>query len=598
MSIASEITRLQQAKADIKTAIENKGVTVPSDATLDAYDGYIDDIEQGGGGTSLEDKPVIYIDYDGSVVYGYTAEEFAQLTEHPANPDHSGDDIPLTSQGWNWTLSDAQTYVAANGYLVIGQMYITTDGATYIGIDTTKSALDKFTNGGFYLSFSQTKSNGVTIEWGDGNSETVSGTGNKSVLHEYASDGVYTIKMYATDGVLNLINNFMGRYEANDRVLIADAVTFVRIGVVGTGLDRCCGENTISITIPNNIVTIGNGFAIRGYGLKTIIIPRSVTSISASAFYYCANLKFISIPKGATIISTSAFQYCKSLKFVTLPDVMSKLDANCFNNCWALETIVLPNTLTTLGNSALTYCTNLKKIINIPVTSTSIVVTGCWSLEELNLPSGISAIGTASECRSLKHLTIPEGITSLQNGVFRYCNYLERVTIPQSVTTIGNQAFQGCNSLIELNILGNVTLIGQYAFSECFKLTELVLPQSLVTIDVSTFASCYSLKHIVIPNNVTTIGTSAFANCTTVESITIGEKVTSIGNSAFSANTRDRDTLQAIYMLPQNPPSISNSSFSGLGDAFTIYVPQGRLSAYQSATNWTTLASKMVEMTT
>lgn len=50
MSIASEITRLQQAKADIKTAIEGKGVTVPSSATLDSYDGYIDDIEQGGGG--------------------------------------------------------------------------------------------------------------------------------------------------------------------------------------------------------------------------------------------------------------------------------------------------------------------------------------------------------------------------------------------------------------------------------------------------------------------------------------------------------------------------------------------------------------------
>lgn len=50
MSIASEITRLQQAKADIKTAIENKGVTVPSNATLDAYDGYIDDIPSGGGG--------------------------------------------------------------------------------------------------------------------------------------------------------------------------------------------------------------------------------------------------------------------------------------------------------------------------------------------------------------------------------------------------------------------------------------------------------------------------------------------------------------------------------------------------------------------
>ena len=37
MSIASEITRLQGAKAAIKAAIEAKGVSVPSETTLDGY---------------------------------------------------------------------------------------------------------------------------------------------------------------------------------------------------------------------------------------------------------------------------------------------------------------------------------------------------------------------------------------------------------------------------------------------------------------------------------------------------------------------------------------------------------------------------------
>ena len=47
MSIESEITRLQGAKADIKTAIEAKGVTVPSNALLDTYDDYIAQISGG-----------------------------------------------------------------------------------------------------------------------------------------------------------------------------------------------------------------------------------------------------------------------------------------------------------------------------------------------------------------------------------------------------------------------------------------------------------------------------------------------------------------------------------------------------------------------
>lgn len=48
MSIATEITRLQNAKTDIKTAIEAKGVTVSSSAKLDTYDDYIAQISGGG----------------------------------------------------------------------------------------------------------------------------------------------------------------------------------------------------------------------------------------------------------------------------------------------------------------------------------------------------------------------------------------------------------------------------------------------------------------------------------------------------------------------------------------------------------------------
>lgn len=50
MSIATEITRLQTAKADLKTAIEGKGVTVPSATKIDGYADLVDAIETGGGG--------------------------------------------------------------------------------------------------------------------------------------------------------------------------------------------------------------------------------------------------------------------------------------------------------------------------------------------------------------------------------------------------------------------------------------------------------------------------------------------------------------------------------------------------------------------
>ena len=49
MSIQTELTRLTNAKAAIKTAIEGKGVTVPSDTLLDGMASLIESIEAGGG---------------------------------------------------------------------------------------------------------------------------------------------------------------------------------------------------------------------------------------------------------------------------------------------------------------------------------------------------------------------------------------------------------------------------------------------------------------------------------------------------------------------------------------------------------------------
>ena len=56
MSIASEITRLQNAKAALKSSIEAKGVTVPQDAKIDTYAELIDSIPTG----SKEYEPICF----------------------------------------------------------------------------------------------------------------------------------------------------------------------------------------------------------------------------------------------------------------------------------------------------------------------------------------------------------------------------------------------------------------------------------------------------------------------------------------------------------------------------------------------------------
>lgn len=53
MSIQTELTRITNAKAAIKTAIEGKGVTVPDGTLLDGMAALIESIEAGGGEKNL-----------------------------------------------------------------------------------------------------------------------------------------------------------------------------------------------------------------------------------------------------------------------------------------------------------------------------------------------------------------------------------------------------------------------------------------------------------------------------------------------------------------------------------------------------------------
>ena len=54
MSIQTELTRITNAKAAVKAAIEGKGVTVPDGTLLDGMAPLIESIEAGGGGMKVE----------------------------------------------------------------------------------------------------------------------------------------------------------------------------------------------------------------------------------------------------------------------------------------------------------------------------------------------------------------------------------------------------------------------------------------------------------------------------------------------------------------------------------------------------------------
>lgn len=186
---------------------------------------------EGGGGGSVEEKQVNFVDYDGTILYSYTASEFANLSALPSNPGHAG----LVSQGWNWTLAQIRSQLTAypDAPVWVGQMYITQSGATEIDITLTAPNLHP------YLQIAPKGT--VVIDWGDNTAtDTVTGTSNQSLKftgHEYASAGNYTIKLTVSSGNFAFYTNsntYRGVLSVKSDVtkssLYADDITAIRIG--------------------------------------------------------------------------------------------------------------------------------------------------------------------------------------------------------------------------------------------------------------------------------------------------------------------------------------------------------------------------------
>ena len=326
-------------------------------------------------------KAVNFRDYDGTVLYSYTVEEAAALTELPPLPEHSG----LICQGWNWSLDN----IKAMGRAVeVGAMYITDDGKTriYIHLEDgrTSPMLGCCPNGT------------VTVDWGDGTEpDTLTGTSTSTVkwtpTHEYSAAGDYVIKLSVSGSV-----GFAGSGSRNNYSYL---------------LRYSSGTESRNIVYQNTI--------------QKVEIGKGVTLIDSYAFQSCYSLSSIMIPDGVTLIRDSAFQYCYSLSSITIPSSVTTIGRYAFQYCYSLSSIMIPDGVTLINDHAFQYCNSLSSI-TIP---NGVTLIDSYAFEG---------------CRSLSSITIPNSVTKISSYTFQYCDSLSSITIPSSVTTIGGYAFNSC----------------------------------------------------------------------------------------------------------------------------------------------------------
>ena len=294
-----------------------------------------------------------------------------------------------------------------------------------------------------------------------------------------------------------------------------------------------------SVTIPENVTSIGRAAFLNCTGLTSLTIKGVATSIGPIAFSSCTSLTSLSLVGSFQTIGERAFVTCNSLTSLSLTCDVQKIDDYAFANCTSLTSLSLTGDIQKIGDYAFYYCPSLKTV-TLPKSLTSIgshAFASCTilgSLGSIEIPGTVTEIGDFAFSNSgLTSVKIDEGVQSTGTRMFYDCGHLTTVTFPESLTTIANGSFAFCPNLNHVNIPARVTCIGDGAFSNCTSLSEITLQDGVKTIGADAFLSCKELTSITLPDSVTDIGKEAFQYCTDLKSITIPKNVTTIEPDTF-----------------------------------------------------------------
>ena len=397
-------------------------------------------------------------------------------------------------------------------------------------------------------------------------------------------------------------------------------------------------QNVDTVRIPSHVIYDGKTY--------TVTSIRDIYNPYWNGYEFC-KIVHVYLPNTIKTIEDEAFKDALRLRSIELGDSIVTIGASAFEKCWALENISFPATVTSLGKRAFATCWHLT---HLDLSGTSINEIGeetfeaCLNLETVELPGTVTSIGrNAFASSALRHITLPDGLKSLEWGAFVDCDSLESVSLPKTLTTINELAFgecirlkelfiprcvnsiasgfiAGCDSLMLLAvdpenptydsrsdcnaiiltsedklitgcpatvIPEGVIGIGDYAFMGINLPATFMLPQTIQSIGDYAFRGNENLVDIVIPNATKWIGEKAFLESRSLTSVTLPHALTHIGYKAFN----DCQNLRTIKAYPAEPVAIDDSMFEVFSsievyENAVLHVPMGCADRYKTANGW------------
>lgn len=259
-----------------------------------------------------------------------------------------------------------------------------------------------------------------------------------------------------------------------------------------------------------------------------------------------------------TAIGEQAFIQKYDIKRVIVPDSVRRIGDEAFSGCSNLVSVRLPEKVE-LGQGLFIQCRNLKNV-NLPSGMTSIpkkLFSECNTMPDFTLPSGIRAIEESGfdNCKEFVQLDLPEGIESIGSHAFRRAYRLKKISLPDSLSYIAADAFEECD-LLTAYVKG-----GSYAQRYCEENNiHYILTgegdSAFDIVDGALRGYHGSANDVVVPEGVTRIADGAFKGDKRIASVVLPEGIREIGKEAF----QDCTGLKTIH-LPSSLRTIGEHAF-------------------------------------
>ena len=252
----------------------------------------------------------------------------------------------------------------------------------------------------------------------------------------------------------------------------------------------------------------------------------------------------------------------------------------------------------TKQNKSHTYTTNGKYTISlIPSTNDDIVaLIGASGTPSYN--ANVTSTNLAYQYRTCRYV---DAVRLGKASLCRMNNYGAAYYYNARYFTVNQSEATGRNTVANSNFnMLTVPRRASLATNYCENASALryiaLSPYSSGHSGINTFASCNGLRFAPLYEGVTAIPQACFSGCSSMRSVFIPSSVTSIAANAF----QNCNSLALLHMTSTIPPTLANTNaLSGTNSTLKIYVPRSTgqtvLTAYQTANNWSTYASKMEE---